>query len=83
MYFDLFSSENVGKLNEDWELAYDYFIANDLDNFKKLIDENKDLLNWQHEEHHTYIWYGYKEYVTYSLNLFSNLMYNIILLLHL
>ena len=24
----------------------------------------------------TYIWYGYKEYVTYSLNLFSNLMYN-------
>ena len=24
----------------------------------------------------TYIWYGYKEYVTYNLNLFSNLMYN-------
>ena len=51
MYLVLLSSEKIGRLNELWDQAVFNIEANDLSNFKKLIVENKELLNWQHEEH--------------------------------
>ena len=32
-------------------MAIEYVKVDDLNNFKKLIVENKELSNWQHEEH--------------------------------
>ena len=52
----LLSSEKIGRLNELWEIAFFIYVKeNDLESFKKLVNDNKELLNWQHEEPHKII----------------------------
>jgi len=44
--------KKTARLNEAWDVAVDFIRNDDIDGFKKVMDENdEELVNWGHDEH--------------------------------
>jgi ankyrin repeat protein len=43
--------KKTARLNEAWDVAVDFIRSDDIDGFKKVLDEDEELVNWGHDEH--------------------------------